>query len=116
MLRRVIVNLVGNAVKFAPSGSGLTLSAALAPDAESVIVSVQDQGPGISREYQSRIFDKFVQVAGAKSAEKVSVGLGLAFCRLAVEAQGGEIWVDSEPGKGACFSFSVPRARETESP
>jgi len=72
------------------------------------VVSVQDQGPGISEEHQARIFEKFVQVGKGRSAEKVSVGLGLAFCKMAVEAHGGRIWVESEPGQGARFSFSLP--------
>jgi signal transduction histidine kinase len=108
MLRRIVVNLVGNSVKFAPEESTIAVSAMVAEDGDHVVVSVQDEGPGIAKAHQARIFEKFVQVGKGRSAEKVSVGLGLAFCKLAVEAHGGRIWVESEPGHGACFSFSLP--------
>ena len=108
MVRRIVVNLVGNSVKFAPEQSTITVSARAAEKGDHLVVSVQDQGPGISEEHQARIFDKFVQVGKGRSAEKVSVGLGLAFCKMAVEAHGGRIWVESEPGQGARFSFSLP--------
>ncbi len=106
IFQRIVVNLVGNSVKFSPEGSRLTVSAA--PEAGAVVISIQDEGPGISKENQERIFDKFVQVETGKRAEKISVGLGLAFCKLAVEAHGGRIWVESEPGHGSRFSFSLP--------
>jgi len=109
LFRRIIINLAGNAAELSPMGSKVTISGALNPDADSVVVSVQDEGPGIPREYQSRIFDKFFQAGSRKtSGRKMSVGLGLAFCKLAVDAHGGDIWVESEPGQGACFSFSLP--------
>lgn len=119
VLQRVIVNLVDNAAKFAPVGSTIRLDASLDPPltvrqeagparAPAVTISVRDEGPGIAREYQSRVFDKFVQVAKGRSTERISVGLGLAFCRLAVEAHGGSIWVESEPGHGSRFSFRLP--------
>jgi signal transduction histidine kinase len=116
MFRRVVVNLVGNSVKFAPQDSALTVSAELDEDGEHVVVRVRDEGPGIAKEHHARIFDKFVQVGKGRSAEKVSVGLGLAFCKLAVEAHGGRIWVESEPGHGACFSFSLPVGETTAVP
>jgi len=110
-VRRVIVNLASNAVELAPSGTSLTVSAEADPEGESVIVSVQDEGPGIPKEFQERIFDKFFQAsARERTHTKVSVGLGLSFCRLAVEAHGGRIWVESEPGKGSRFRFSLPVA------
>lgn len=108
VFRRVVVNLVGNAVKFAPQGSKISVSAARDDVGNFIVVSVQDEGPGIAREHQTRIFEKFVQVAKGRSAERISVGLGLAFCKLAVEAHGGSIWVESEPGHGSRFSFSLP--------
>jgi signal transduction histidine kinase/pSer/pThr/pTyr-binding forkhead associated (FHA) protein len=107
--RRILTNLLGNAVKLAPPGSRVGVSATLTADGDGVVVAVQDEGPGIAKEHQARIFDKFYQAAErARSRRKMSVGLGLTFCRLAVEAQGGRIWVESEPGQGACFSFSLP--------
>ena len=108
-LRRIIVNLLGNAVELSPSRTSITVSAALDDEGQAAVISVQDQGPGIPTEYQSGIFDKFVQAESRqRDQRKMSVGLGLAFCKLAVEAHGGRIWVESEEGKGACFSFSIP--------
>ncbi len=109
LFRRVLINLVGNSVALSPQGSDLTVRAGMSGDGEAVVVSVQDQGPGIPPEYQSRIFNKFFQADLREHAqEKLSVGLGLSFCKVAVEAHGGQIWVTSEPGQGACFSFTVP--------
>jgi signal transduction histidine kinase len=109
LFRRIIINLAGNAVALSPPGSTLTVSVAMTDESDAVVVSVLDQGPGIPRDYQSHIFDKFFQAEKREhSREKLSVGLGLAFCKLAVEAHGGSIWVDSEVGRGCRFSFSLP--------
>lgn len=118
LFRRIIVNLAGNAVKFAPEGSRIMVAAELGAEGDLAVLSVRDEGPGIAKEHQERIFDKFVRVATGKSSEKISVGLGLAFCKLAVEAHGGTIWVESEPGRGACFFFTLPlkQADGTEVP
>jgi signal transduction histidine kinase len=109
LFRRIIINLAGNSVALSPPGSTVTVSGTVTDKSDAVVVSVQDQGPGIPRDYQSRIFDKFFQAEKREhSREKLSVGLGLAFCKLAVEAHGGTIWVDSEVGGGCRFSFSLP--------
>jgi PAS domain S-box-containing protein len=105
MIRRVIINLTENAVKYTPSRGQVTLSATR--DAQSVTVSVADTGPGIPDGEQSRIFDKFTRLQSDNGPK--GLGLGLAFCRLAVEAHGGQIWVDPNPtGTGSVFSFSLP--------
>ena len=70
-------------------------------------------GPGITPEVQARIFDKFVQGDSINSAGLQSSGLGLTFCKLAVEAHGGSIWVESQPGAGSTFSFRIPRGDQT---
>ncbi len=105
MIRRVIINLTENAVKYTPSRGQVTLSATR--DAQTVTVSVADTGPGVPDGEQSRIFDKFTRLQYDNGPK--GLGLGLAFCRLAVEAHGGRIWVDPNPaGTGSVFSFSLP--------
>jgi signal transduction histidine kinase len=109
LIGRVVYNLVDNAVKFAPEGGWVRLWARL--DAEQgpkrLLIGVSDNGPGIPLEEQSRLFKKFQQ-AGSLGGRRIGTGLGLPFCKLAVEAHGGEIWVESEPGKGSTFIFSLP--------
>jgi len=110
-LCRTLVNLLGNAIKFTPSGGRITLS--VCPDAaqESLVFSVSDTGEGIPRSAFERIFEKFGQVETRKEGRKMSTGLGLTFCKMAVEAHGGRIWVESEPGCGSTFSFTLPVTR-----
>jgi signal transduction histidine kinase len=109
LLRRVLQNLIGNAIKFTPAGGHITIEAQVdAASAQQVMISVKDNGPGIAPDLQARLFQKFVsgRVRGRGS------GLGLAFCRLVVEAHGGRIWVESSPGSGATFHFTLPVAEE----
>ena len=108
LIRRVVMNLLSNALKYTPAPGRIILSARAQPEARNVLVSIADTGPGIPREFQERIFDKFAVVEVRQAAQKRSIGLGLAFCKLAVEAHGGRIWVESEPGQGSTFSFTVP--------
>ena len=105
-LRRTLVNLLGNAIKFTPTGGTITTTA----DAEGgdVLFSVRDTGEGIPPEAFERIFEKFGQVENRKAGRKMSTGLGLTFCKLAVEAHGGRIWVESQAGRGSAFYFTVP--------
>jgi signal transduction histidine kinase len=105
LIGRVIQNLVGNAIKFTPEDGSIFVSAAVdTTDRSSLCMTIRDTGPGISPEIQGRLFQKFVtgQVTGRGS------GLGLAFSRLAVEAHGGRIWVDSKIGQGTTFYFTLP--------
>jgi NtrC-family two-component system sensor histidine kinase KinB len=109
LIHRVLQNLIGNAIKFTPPDGLITLGAWRDSAAERhVIVSVKDSGIGLVPELQARLFEKFVtgRVRGRGS------GLGLAFCRLVVEAHGGRIWVESVPGNGATFLFTLPVAEE----
>ena len=106
LIRRVVGNLVGNALDFSPEGGALKV--AVERVESGVRVSVADKGPGIAPEHQKRIFEKFAQVAAKKRGEKHSTGLGLAFCKLAVDAHGGGIGVESEPGAGSTFWFTIP--------
>lgn len=112
MIRRVLVNLINNALKYSPRRGQVRVIATR--QRESIKFSVSDQGPGILPEYQRRIFEKFarVQYEGVPKG----VGLGLAFCRLAVEAHGGRIWVESTPDQGSIFSFTLPLMEPSQGP
>ncbi len=105
-LRRTLVNLLGNAIKFTPAGGTVTASAEIGEGI--VLFSVRDTGEGIPPEAFDRIFEKFGQVESRKAGRKMSTGLGLTFCKLAVEAHGGRIWVESRPGQGSAFFFTIP--------
>ncbi len=107
LLLRVIQNLLGNALKFTSSDGRIRLS--IEPDGNRVCVTVRDNGPGIPAEYQGRIFEKFGQIEARSNGKKYSTGLGLTFCKLAVEAHGGSIGVESEVGKGSTFWFVLPK-------
>jgi PAS domain S-box-containing protein len=104
MVRRIVINLLENAVKYTRSGGRITITAAAGSG--EVRVSVTDTGLGISPEDQKIIFSKFARVQHEGGPK--GLGLGLAFCRLAVEAHGGRITVDSEEGKGSTFTFTLP--------
>ena len=111
-LRRTLVNLLGNAIKFTPAGGTITVGAGYSETGQSVLFSVSDTGEGIPPEAFGRIFEKFGQVASRHGGRTMSTGLGLTFCKLAVEAHGGRIWVESRPGEGSAFFFTIPRASE----
>jgi PAS domain S-box-containing protein len=104
MIRRVLINLVENASKFSPLEGRIEVGADRQND--KVLMWVQDSGPGIPPEKQDVIFNKFARLRQENSPN--GLGLGLAFCRLAVQAHGGKIWVESQPGKGSRFMFTLP--------
>ena len=106
-IERVVTNLVTNAIRVTPSHGSITVSAAQRDG--DVSISVSDTGIGIPRDYLTKIFEPFAQVPGASSG---GTGLGLAISRRIVEAHGGELRVDSEPGKGSTFTFTVPISEE----
>jgi signal transduction histidine kinase len=110
MILRVVTNLMENAVKYSPMGGTIRLGAERIDEGIRIVVS--DSGPGIPKHMQRQIFDKFSRVK-YKDAPK-GLGLGLAFCRLAVEAHGGKIWVESEPGQGSSFIFTLPVDEKAE--
>lgn len=107
-LSRTLVNLLGNAIKFTPTGGTVTVSVQQADDSRCLLFSVRDTGEGIPSEAFERIFEKFGQVELRQRGRKLSTGLGLTFCKLAVEAHGGNIKVDSVPEQGSVFSFTIP--------
>jgi len=102
----VFTNLVENAVKFSGDNTTITIEAHVSGN--EVIMSVADEGIGISPELHQKIFERFFQGNGRKTGRRKGTGLGLAICRGIVEAHGGKIWIDSETGKGTRFSFSLP--------
>jgi two-component system sensor histidine kinase KdpD len=103
----VIWQLLSNALKYTPPASPLTLRAS--EEEKEVIVSVEDRGPGISEQEKAKVFEKFYR--GKDQRERIpGTGMGLTIAREIVRAHHGRIWVESEPGKGTTFSFSVPRA------
>ncbi|MCB8989633.1 MAG: GAF domain-containing protein, partial [Ardenticatenaceae bacterium] len=105
MIRRVLINLVDNAIKHSRTSQQITLSAKRENDKQ-LLICISDQGVGIPAEFRTKIFEKFQRVN--KEGSSKGLGLGLAFCRLAVEAHGGRIWVDDAPGGGARFCFTLP--------
>lgn len=107
LISRVIQNLLTNAIKHTHKNSDVELS--LSTDKEWATIEVKDYGRGIPKEYLTKIFDKYFRVTNKEVAGKYSVGLGLAFCKLAVEAQQGTIWADSEEGRGASFFIKLKR-------
>jgi len=106
LFRRVLENLVDNAIRHAPAGSTVTLSSAA--DGDATVIRVADRGRGIPAAERGRVFEAFVQGSTQDAlAARTSRGLGLAFCRLAVEAHGGKIWVE-DGGPGAVFCVRLP--------
>ena len=103
-IAQVLVNLIENAVKYTPAGTPITVAAHQVPGA--IEISVHDDGPGIPREQQLRLFDKFYRAYAATAAP--GAGIGLAISKGLVEAHGGTIWVESEPGSGTTFRFTLP--------
>ncbi len=104
MIRRVFINLLENAIKFTPNGGAI--EAGLAEQAGSARFWVQDTGPGIPEESHEVIFERYSRLQTDRYPK--GIGLGLAFCRLAVQAHGGKIWVESSVGAGSRFIFTLP--------
>ncbi|MBE9474035.1 MAG: GAF domain-containing protein [Chloroflexi bacterium] len=111
-IHRVINNLIDNALKYTPKNGEILITAGI-NNQELLEIRVIDSGPGIPKEYQKRIFERFAQIPGMPSRKRGS-GLGLTYCRLAIEAHGGEIWVDDNPGGGSTFIFTLPVAGPDE--
>ncbi|HIP71193.1 MAG TPA: HAMP domain-containing histidine kinase, partial [Anaerolineae bacterium] len=109
-LRRVLANLLDNAVKFTPKNGRISLTAVA--DDQEVRVTLTDNGPGIAAADRERIFQRFAQ-AGSGDVRQRGFGLGLVYCQLAVQAHNGRIWVeDTEDGVGSRFVFTIPAAPE----
>ncbi|HEY72209.1 MAG: hypothetical protein B6I35_00970 [Anaerolineaceae bacterium 4572_32.2] len=108
MILRVLTNLLDNAVKFTRDEGRITFS--VEQEGEEILFTVSDTGPGIAPEHHRRVFDRFARLENAENFK--GTGLGLAYCKLAVEAHGGRIWVESAVGEGSCFKFTLPLETE----
>jgi signal transduction histidine kinase len=109
LIERVLRNLIGNAIKFTSTGDIVRVAARADMSGEhSIFVSVSDTGPGIPADIRELLFEKFV----TGQQEERGSGLGLAFCKMAVEAHGERIWVESPPGGGTTFTFTLPLLQE----
>jgi PAS domain S-box-containing protein len=106
-LRQILYNLLSNAVKFTPAGGTISVSIASVPAEQSVRITVSDTGIGIADEERVHIFDKFYQVGVTTGGVREGTGLGLAICKQLIEMHGGRIWVESEPGRGSRFHFTL---------
>lgn len=107
-LRRVLMNLVDNALKYSPSGSQTRIEAR--PVEGGVRLAVRDQGEGIPEPMREQIFGKFVRLEERGPSTRSGSGLGLAFCQLVAEAHGGRIWVEDNPPRGSVFVMEIPTA------
>ncbi len=110
-LRRILENLVDNAVKYTPPGGHVTLTTAAGPSG-SARIEVTDDGPGIGPEHRARVFERFYRVDKARSRELGGTGLGLSIVKHLAESLGARVTLESEPGRGATFSLSVPEHPE----
>jgi signal transduction histidine kinase len=109
-IEQVIRNLIDNAVKFSPPTGSIDITAVAQGDA--IVVTVKDEGPGVAPEYHARVFERFFRVE-PHSTGVAGAGLGLAICKRFVELHGGRIELDSRPGTGAAFRFTLPLAGAT---
>jgi signal transduction histidine kinase len=106
-INEVLMNLIGNAIKFTPASGTVTVSTSI-NGKKNVQISVSDTGPGVLPSERKKIFDKFYQIAEVGGAKPKGTGLGLAICKALVELHGGNIWVESEMKSGSTFKFTLP--------
>jgi two-component system phosphate regulon sensor histidine kinase PhoR len=109
-IEQVLRNLIDNAVKYGDSKGTIKLVLALAPEGK-IVVSVQDNGPGIDAQHIPRLFERFYRVDKSRSRNRGGTGLGLAICKHFIEAHKERIWVDTRPGEGSTFCFTLSKAQ-----
>ncbi|PPA79976.1 MAG: hybrid sensory histidine kinase BarA [ANME-2 cluster archaeon HR1] len=109
--KQILFNLMSNAIKFSPNGGSVTIDAKCINDM--VQIAITDTGIGISKEDQKKLFQPFVQVDASTSRQFEGTGLGLALVKRFVGLHGGKVWIESEPGKGSTFTFTIPIQPET---
>lgn len=110
-LEQVVANLLSNAMKITPEGGEIRLSVQWAEDGKHAVIGVADTGHGIPREETERIFERFYRIRGQEAGASRGSGIGLAICKEIVSVHGGTIGVDSEPGKGSLFYFTIPASK-----
>ena len=116
LIKEVLANLLSNAIKYSAAGELIGVAVTVPAEGDRFIrVDVQDRGPGIPEADVNRLFDKFYRVSNSTTRAATGAGLGLAISKALVELHGGTIWVESEPGKGSTFSFTLPKAPATDS-
>ena len=111
LLRLALLNLVDNAIRYSPKGSSIRLRVRRTENR--AVVEVIDQGPGIAREHQQKIFERFYRIDKARSRASGGAGLGLSITRWAIERQGGRIELESESGQGSLFRIVMPDGKPT---
>jgi PAS domain S-box-containing protein len=111
-VHQVMENLIGNALKFTPAGGSIGVFARKASEPDMVEIEVNDDGPGISETEQNRLFSMFYQVETDSTRSAGGLGLGLVISKGIIDGHGGHIWVESEPGKGSSFKFTLPVHKE----
>ncbi len=115
-IQQVIINLLSNAAKFCTEGQGqVRVSLGLEPEQQSLILCVEDNGPGVAVDAQDRLFDKFEQIEDEQQGKPKGSGLGLAICKGIIEHHQGRIWLDSAPGAGCRFYVRLPCAQTPRS-
>jgi signal transduction histidine kinase len=108
-VKQILVNLLSNAVKFTPGGGQIRIKATLG--GQGIVVSVADTGIGIAKEEHASVFETFYQAGNTTKGVREGTGLGLPITKRLVEEHGGTITLESEPGKGSCFTFTIPTQR-----
>jgi signal transduction histidine kinase len=115
-VEQVLTNLVENAIKYSPDGGRVAIRLTHDGAEGALVVRVEDQGVGITPEQAERLFERFYRVDGALARKTKGVGLGLFISKSLVAAHGGRIWVESTPGAGSRFSFTLPLLVERDRP
>ncbi len=111
-IAQVITNFISNAVKFSPENTRVLVRIELATESKSVVLSVEDEGPGISREFQDKIFQPFTQAESHMTRKTSGTGLGLSISKSIIEKHNGRIGVKNRAEVGACFYFILPLSEQ----